>query len=65
MENTSLSKIETLVANHKKYFSSQQTKNVAFRIEQLKKLKSTILNFEKQIAEALYKDLRNRTKKRT
>lgn len=58
MENTSLIKIETLVANHKKYFSSQQTKNVAFRIEQLKKLKSTILNFEKQIAEALYKDLK-------
>lgn len=58
MENTSLIKIETLVANHKKYFSSQQTKNVAFRIEQLKKLKSTILNFEKHIAEALYKDLR-------
>ena len=43
------------------FFNAQQTKSIAFRIEQLKKLKSAILMHEKAIYDALYKDLRKST----
>ncbi len=40
------------------FFNDQHTKSVAFRIDQLKKLKSAILMHEQAIYDALYKDLR-------
>jgi aldehyde dehydrogenase (NAD+) len=40
------------------FFKDQHTKSVAFRIGQLKKLKSAILMHEQAIYDALYKDLR-------
>jgi aldehyde dehydrogenase (NAD+) len=43
------------------FFNDQHTKSVAFRIEQLKKLKSAILMHEQAIYDALYKDLRKST----
>jgi aldehyde dehydrogenase (NAD+) len=43
------------------FFNGQQTKSITFRIEQLKKLKSSILMHEKAIYDALYKDLRKST----
>lgn len=58
MENTSLPKIESLVKNHKQYFSEQHTKDVHFRINQLQKLKRSILQNENEIAQALFDDLK-------
>jgi len=43
------------------FFNEQNTKSVAFRIEQLKKLKTAILAHEEDIYDALYKDLRKST----
>ena len=43
------------------FFNEQNTKSVAFRIEQLKKLKTAILAHEQDIYDALYKDLRKST----
>ncbi len=40
------------------FFNDQHTKSIAFRIDQLKKLKSAILMHEQAIYDALYKDLR-------
>lgn len=41
----------------KSIFSSGKTKDLNFRIEQLKKLKTAILEFENKLSKALYKDL--------
>jgi aldehyde dehydrogenase (NAD+) len=41
----------------KTIFSSGKTKDLNFRIEQLKKLKTAILEFENKLSKALYKDL--------
>lgn len=47
-----------LVKKQRTYFNSGATLDVSFRIEQLKKLRKLIVDNEKQIIEALYKDLR-------
>jgi aldehyde dehydrogenase (NAD+) len=57
MENTSNTVIERMLNSQQMFFSTHQTKNVGFRIQQLKKFKSAILNCEKNIAEALWLDL--------
>ncbi len=51
------SQYKKLVANQKKYFKTGSTRPVSFRIDMLRKLKETILSHEKEIGEALYKDL--------
>lgn len=50
--------VDILLNEHKKFFNTQATKSIDFRIEQLKKLKSGIKKYEDQILDALYKDLR-------
>ena len=40
------------------YFKAGATQSIAFRKEQLKNLKKTILKYEQELYEALYKDLR-------
>ena len=40
------------------YFNSNQTKNIGFRIEQLKKLKFVIKNYELALYEAIYSDFK-------
>jgi len=40
-----------------KFFNTHQTKSVDFRIEQLKKLRSAIIDYEEKIYDALYKDM--------
>ena len=50
--------VNRLLANQKDYFNSGETKNITFRIKQLKKLKNIIKINEIAIKEALYKDLR-------
>ncbi|MBB6214039.1 aldehyde dehydrogenase (NAD+) [Anaerosolibacter carboniphilus] len=43
---------------HRDYFETGRTKDVDFRIEQLKRLKDAIQSYEGEIMEALHKDLR-------
>jgi len=57
MNDTSLETIESLVAGHRSFFATHQTKDIAFRTEQLRRFKNAILKYEQQITEALYADL--------
>lgn len=41
----------------KLFFNTQQTKDISFRKEQLKKLSKAIKSYESDILEALYTDL--------
>lgn len=50
-------KVHKTVLNQRKYFLSGETLDVDFRINQLKKLKNAIETHEKDILDALYKDL--------
>lgn len=49
--------LEEVLDEQKKFFRTNKTKDVSFRIEQLKKLKSIIKENEDRILEALKKDL--------
>ena len=57
MSDTSEQVIKNLLSGQRNYFSSGETKNIDFRIKQLKILKSTIIKFEEKISSALYEDL--------
>ena len=46
-----------MLVEHKKYFHTGETRNLDFRIAALKKLKSSLKKYEKDIIDALYKDL--------
>lgn len=50
--------ITNLVNNQKDYFNKNETKDINFRINALKKLKDLINSYENEILDALYKDLR-------
>ncbi len=58
MENLNEKQLATLLSDQKNFFASHATKNVGFRISQLKKLKSTIEKYEAEITKALHSDLR-------
>lgn len=45
------------VNNQKTFFSSDATKDINFRIQQLKKLRNSLIKYQPQILEALWKDL--------
>ena len=45
------------LADQKAFFATHQTKDVAFRIAQLRKLKNAIHNYQQKIEDALWKDL--------
>ena len=49
--------VESVINEQRQYFYSGQTKDIAFRKQQLITLKSTILKYEKEISQALYDDL--------
>ena len=49
--------IEKLVQNQKDFFSTGETRDVSFRIKQLKLLKDTINKYREEILDALVKDL--------
>jgi len=57
MVNTALTPIEKMLKAQQNFFATHQTKSLAFRIAQLKKLKGAIHTYEKKIAGALWKDL--------
>lgn len=50
--------ILSVIQNQRNFFATGKTLSVDYRIEQLKKLRSVIVEYEDKIKEALYKDLR-------
>lgn len=58
MKETSKSSIEKVHRSQKEFFATHQTKEVSFRLNNLKKFKSAVENYEDRILEALHKDLR-------
>lgn len=50
--------IETLLKSKKKYFSTQETKDISFRKEILKKLQKELIKREADIVKALYNDFK-------
>lgn len=57
MNDTSKIIIENILTKQREFFAGNQTRDISFRIEQLKKFKSAIKIFEKSIADALWTDL--------
>jgi aldehyde dehydrogenase (NAD+) len=57
MNNMDSSQVLDILKEHKDYFTTGETKNLDFRIASLKRLKSNIKKYEKEILIALYKDL--------
>ncbi len=57
MEDTSRATIEKLLAGHKSFFNSLQSRDLDFRIAQLKKFKDAVVRYEKEILDALKADL--------
>lgn len=57
MEDTSRNNIESLILAQRNFFSTHQTKDINFRIENLKKFKASILKNESRISNALWTDL--------
>ena len=49
--------VESMLNEHNKFFISGETRNIEYRIAALKKLKSVIKKYEKEIINALYRDL--------
>lgn len=54
---TPLTDIETQVKAHHNFFATHQTKDINFRLKQLKKLKQAVLKFQPKIEAALWHDL--------
>ncbi|WP_066426223.1 aldehyde dehydrogenase [Anabaena sp. 4-3] len=52
-----LSKIQDIIAKQRKFFQTGKTKEIAFRLEQLKMLKQLVLENESAIIQALNQDL--------
>ncbi|TDN84702.1 aldehyde dehydrogenase (NAD+) [Salegentibacter sp. 24] len=57
MDETSVNSIYEIYNTQKCYFATQETKNIAFRLQQLRKLKKAILDYEDKINTALWLDL--------
>jgi aldehyde dehydrogenase (NAD+) len=57
MTETSEHTIDQLLNNQKTFFATQQTKDINFRLTQLRKLKKVILQYQTQIEDALWEDL--------
>ncbi|MCF6356854.1 MAG: aldehyde dehydrogenase family protein [Draconibacterium sp.] len=57
MKETAENIIIQHIENQRNYFATHQTKDISFRLVQLKKLKATILKNQKNIEDALWKDL--------
>src|SRR5690606_12597452 len=49
--------ITKIINNHRIFFRTHKTKDIAFRIGQLKNLRKAVSKYEEEIIEALYKDL--------
>ncbi len=58
MKETAESEIIQNVKSQREFFSSQKTKDVDFRLTQLRKLKEAIFHYQDRIEQALWEDLR-------
>lgn len=58
MEDWTNERVDRIIAEHKQFFDEGRTLDIAFRLEQLKKLQEVIRRDEKKIMSALYQDLR-------
>ena len=58
MENLTENQLNSILEKQRHFFASHETKNIDFRISQLKKLKNIIKKYESEIIKALNKDLR-------
>ena len=58
-----MQKILSALQSQRAYFNSGATKTYVFRKAQLEKLKAAVLSHEKEIAEALYKDLKKKPRR--
>ena len=54
---TSASTISEIYKKQRTFFASQETKSIDFRLQQLKKLKKAILQYEDKVNKALWADL--------
>jgi len=61
MNDTSLETIESLLAGHRRFFATHETKSIEFRTQQLKRFKAAILKYEQKLSAALYADLHKST----
>jgi len=57
-KNESGRRINEIFQKQKKFFNTQKTRNINFRIEQLKRLKEALKAHEDRIAEAMFADLK-------
>ena len=57
MENTSAERIEELVLKQRAFFATGTTRDVKWRIRQLKAFKKGLEKWEKHICDALWQDL--------
>ncbi|MEA2042138.1 MAG: aldehyde dehydrogenase [Bacteroidota bacterium] len=57
MKNTSKEFIVKHIESQRKFFATNKTKDIGYRIEQLRKLKNVIKSRQKNIEDALWKDL--------
>ncbi|MHC0064584.1 aldehyde dehydrogenase [Nostoc sp. UIC 10890] len=57
MITTELSNVSEIIQNQREFFQTGKTKDITFRIEQLKTLKQAIIEHEQAIVEALQTDL--------
>ena len=57
MKETLAKDIIKIYKSQRNFFASQETKSIDFRLQQLKKLKEAILQYEDKVYEALWKDL--------
>ncbi|WP_243870527.1 aldehyde dehydrogenase [Salegentibacter sp. BDJ18] len=57
MMETSASTISEIYKKQRTFFASQETKSIDFRLQQLKKLKKAILQYEDKVNKALWADL--------
>jgi aldehyde dehydrogenase (NAD+) len=57
METQTRATIEQTLAGQRDFFATGQTKDIRFRLKQLKRFQAAISKYEKSIAEALWTDL--------
>lgn len=57
MTETSEQTIDQYLSSQKAFFATQQSKDIGFRLTQLRKLKRAILQYQTQIEDALWEDL--------
>ena len=57
MITTPIEDIKDIVAAQRAFFRGHATRSVEFRLEMLKRLRASIVKYERELAEALYNDL--------